>query len=119
MLSGQADPDVPDTVASRRENDWSRDPQSHPIHHHNLYLVTPTSTWTCNACQHSSAVEIQAMLCYHCEKCSFYVCEDCCAEVKSSLHEHPLYRIDVTQISAYDGCIWVCDNCEKEEQGNW
>ena len=84
----------------------------HPVHpDHDLYYITPTSPWKCDACKRDSA-NIQEIQCYHCQQCGFYVCKSCFAGVNSQVHHnHTLFRTDVRFI--YSNGKWECDVCHR------
>ncbi|XP_028392697.1 uncharacterized protein LOC114517237 [Dendronephthya gigantea] len=60
--------------------------------------------WTCDACGRDSE-ELQQTHSYECEKCDFYLCEECAQPIKTNKHAHSL------AVTILKGS-WICDNCE-------
>ena len=97
----------------------------HPYHRHCLKKrvaeeIYPSSRgrWFCDVCKmHSSALLTltgKNPSPWHCDECSFDLCNDCYGIVAKTHHPHPLAKVEPRSPDVYGPkATWTCNRCRK------
>lgn len=90
----------------------------HPLHPHRLSKLSASEAYAGGIwhCDRESCDKRNGEHTYHCEKCSFDLCEGCFHSFDHPLHKHPLLFIDTQML--YRHGRWSCVCCKKHHGRN-
>ena len=91
----------------------------HPLHQHHLEQVDPVviyptynGHWRCDNCHRESGPLFGRP--YHCNICSYDLCQTCINSERTLAHEHLLFYVNTSQLFyQQSNGMWKCDACQR------